>query len=57
MLHSHSDRLIKTCPVCQKAIKEINKAGKKLDKLGTWNIPKKLKTGVDYVVWKRRLNN
>jgi hypothetical protein len=52
MLHFHSDKLIKTCPICQKAIKSINKAGKKLDKLGKWNFPKKFKTGIDYQVWK-----
>ena len=52
MLYFHDDRKIKTCPVCQKAIAEINEAGKKLNSLGVWNFPKKIKRGVDCEVWK-----
>jgi len=57
MIHTHSDRKIKTCPVCQKNIKEIIKAGKELDRLGIWNLPKKIKEGEEYVIWRRKEEN
>jgi len=53
-MHIHSDKKIKTCPICQKAIKEIEKAGEKLDKLGIWNIPKDIKKEEKYAVWERK---
>jgi hypothetical protein len=54
MLHIHSDKLINTCPICQEAIKKINKAGKELDSLGVWSFPKKFKKGDGYMVWTKR---
>ncbi len=54
-LHSHSDKLIKTCPVCQKNIREINESGKRLAKLGVFTIPKdikkRLKRGEEVEIW------
>jgi hypothetical protein len=53
-MHSHSDKKIKTCPVCQKALRKIAEAGKKLDRLGVWNIPKKIKSNTEYTIWSNR---
>lgn len=50
-IHNHNDNLIKTCKICQKAIKEIEKAGRKLDKMGVWNIPKKMQRNKEYIIW------
>lgn len=56
-MHQHNDKKIKTCSICQKTIKEIEKAGRKLDKLGIWNFskdPKKrLKNGEEIEVWRK----
>jgi hypothetical protein len=52
-LHNHSDNLIKTCPICQKAIIDIKKAGRKLDKTGVWSIPKKIQKGKEYIIWQK----
>lgn len=35
-------------------IKDIEKAGEELSKLGIWSIPKKIKKGVEYSIWKTR---
>jgi hypothetical protein len=53
-MHSHPDRYIASCDVCQKRIKEIEEAGKELARLGVWNMPKKIKKGATYIVWKRK---
>jgi len=53
-MHSHNDRKIKSCKVCQNSIKEINEAGKELATLGTFNYPKKFEKGVDYTVWSKK---
>ena len=53
-MHSHSDRKIKTCPTCQKALQDIAESAKELDRTGVWNIPKTMKKGVDYTVWERK---
>lgn len=55
-MHTHSDRRIKSCKTCQKAIRAIEEAGKELDRLGTWlPLPKKLKKGFEYKLWKMKL--
>jgi len=58
MIHIHSDKKIKTCKICQKEIKEIIKAGKELDKLGTWNLPKDIKKRLEnreeIKIWERK---
>ena len=54
MIHSHSDKKIKTCKICQKNIEEIIICAHKLDLLGIWDIPKKLKKGKDYMIWKKK---
>lgn len=38
----------------KKRIKRINESSKELDKLGIWSIPKKIKKGVEYSVWKAK---
>lgn len=53
-MHSHSNSKIRNCQICQKAIKQINKSGKELDKLGVWTIPKKIKKGGTYTIWQRK---
>jgi len=50
-MHSHPDQYISTCAVCQRSIREIKKAGKELAKMGVWNIPKKVKDGIEYTIW------
>lgn len=53
-MHSHDDRLIKKCSICQKNIKEVIKRGKELDRLGVWNFPKKWRKGISHTVWERK---
>ena len=53
-MHSHSDRLIESCPVCQKNIKEIQESGKEMDRLGIWNFPEKWEKGKEYDIWKKK---
>ena len=50
-MHSHDDRKIKTCKICQQNIKEIKEAGEELNRLGLWNFPKKWKKGEEYTIW------
>lgn len=55
-MHIHSDKEIKTCKICQANILDIQKKGQELNRLGVWNIPKKIKDGVEYTIWRRSDN-